>query len=102
MPQHKMVVVDGIRYRVEDAPARPEPVQEPSPGPGQQRPAAPSSDDTPFDPDAHTVEDVLAHLLAADGDERARVLAAEAEGKARKGVLEANLTPPGTSGGAAS
>jgi hypothetical protein len=42
-----------------------------------------------FDPGEHTVDDVLAHLADADDDERARVLAAEETGKARKGILEA-------------
>lgn len=42
----------------------------------------------PFDPSAHNVDDVEAHLDKADADERARVLAAEAAGKKRKTVLE--------------
>ena len=40
-----------------------------------------------FDPDEHTVDEVLAHLAKAEEDERERVLAAERAGKARKGVL---------------
>jgi hypothetical protein len=40
-----------------------------------------------FDPADHTVAEVNAHLEKADDDERARVLAAERDGKARTGVL---------------
>lgn len=41
----------------------------------------------PFDPSEHTVAEVQDHLDAADDDERERVLAAEAAGKARKSIL---------------
>lgn len=41
-----------------------------------------------FDPSTKTVPEVLEHLATADDDERDRVLAAEAEGKARKGIIE--------------
>lgn len=41
-----------------------------------------------FDPEEHKVEDVLEYLADAESDEVQRVLAAEAEGKARKSVLE--------------
>lgn len=41
----------------------------------------------PFDPNAHDVAAVLAHLDAADETEFARVLAAETDGKARKTIL---------------
>ncbi|MFF0389672.1 hypothetical protein ACFYS8_13415 [Kitasatospora sp. NPDC004615] len=102
MPEHKMVVVDGIRYRPEDAPALPEPAEESVTAPEQQ-PDGPDDDEgAAFDPAAHTAPDVLAHLSAANDDERERVLAAEAAGKARKGILEASFLPPGTSGGTAS
>lgn len=40
-----------------------------------------------FDPDAHTVKEVLDYLTSADETERERVLAAEAEGQARKTIL---------------
>lgn len=49
----------------------------------------------PFDPSAHTVDEVLAHLGLADGsqpptvEEYDRVVAAERDGKARKSLLEA-------------
>ncbi|PBC80117.1 hypothetical protein BX265_4953 [Streptomyces sp. TLI_235] len=47
-----------------------------------------------FDPAAHNADEVLAHLAAADDDERARVLAAEAadSGKQRKSVLAYEAT----------
>lgn len=41
-----------------------------------------------FDPAEHTVAEVNAHLEKADADERARVLAAERDGQARKGILD--------------
>lgn len=40
-----------------------------------------------FNPSDHKVEDVLAYLAEADEGERARVLAAEADGQARKSIL---------------
>lgn len=46
---------------------------------------APSS----YDPSAYSVDEVNTYLDGADDDERARVLAAEETGKARKGILEA-------------
>lgn len=39
------------------------------------------------DPSGHTVRDVNAYLAGADPDERRRVLAAEADGKARVRIL---------------
>ncbi|MER5482923.1 hypothetical protein ABT024_06865 [Streptomyces sp. NPDC002812] len=41
-----------------------------------------------FNPGAHNVPTVVAYLDEADDDERARVLAAEAAGKARATILE--------------
>lgn len=41
-----------------------------------------------FDPNDHKADDVIAYLAEADEDERARVLAVEAEGKDRKGIRE--------------
>ncbi|MFI6443820.1 hypothetical protein [Kitasatospora sp. NPDC050543] len=46
----------------------------------------------PFDPAAHSVDDVLAHLAQAAPDERARVIAAESDSKARKTILAASET----------
>lgn len=40
-----------------------------------------------FDPSAHTVTEVNAHLETADDAERTRVLAAEQAGKSRLGIL---------------
>lgn len=41
-----------------------------------------------FDPSTKTAAEVNAHLAKADPDERARVLAAERDGQARKTVLD--------------
>ncbi len=41
----------------------------------------------PFDPSAHNAPQVLDHLKAADRAERQRVLDAEEQGKARRGIL---------------
>ena len=41
-----------------------------------------------YDPADHTISEVEAYLEEADDDEHARVIAAEAEGKQRKGVLD--------------
>ncbi|AZQ77663.1 hypothetical protein EJ997_10245 [Flaviflexus ciconiae] len=41
-----------------------------------------------FDPNDHKADDVIAYLESADEDERARVLAVEAEGKDRKGIRD--------------
>lgn len=44
--------------------------------------------DEVFDPSGHSVEEVNDHLEQADDGERARVLAAEADGKDRKGIVD--------------
>jgi hypothetical protein len=44
-------------------------------------------DGEPFDPGEHVAPEVIEYLKGADGEERARVLAVEAEGQKRKGVL---------------
>ncbi|MFD8318604.1 hypothetical protein [Kitasatospora purpeofusca] len=83
-----MVVVDGIRYRPEDAPARP--TEEPPAPTGPPAPPAVTEPAGPlvlFDPAEHTVPEVLEHLAAADEDETERVLAAELAGPARKGIV---------------
>lgn len=41
-----------------------------------------------FDPSTKTAAEVNAHLAKADPDERARVLAAERDGQARKTILD--------------
>lgn len=43
-----------------------------------------------FNPADHTVSEVNKYLDRADDDERARVLAAERDGQARKGILGDN------------
>lgn len=40
-----------------------------------------------FDPDGHTVAEVNAYLSGVDDGERQRVLAAEASGQSRKGIV---------------
>lgn len=50
--------------------------------------------DVGFDPDEHTVAEVLDHL-DDNPDDRDAVLEAEAAGKARKGVLEASFEADG-------
>lgn len=101
MPEHKMVVIDGIRYRPEDAPRRPAPAPAPTQDPVVTTPTPGSAvtvQAEAFDPAGHTVDEVLAHLGEADDAERERVLAAEKDGKARKGVLEAPAAAPSAGG----
>ncbi|MFE7624631.1 hypothetical protein [Streptomyces sp. NPDC057509] len=86
MPDHKMLTVDGVRYRPEDvARARAREGAGGVLGMGQADPQAPAE---VFDPAAHDVTAVLAYLADADEEETTRVLAAEAAGKARKTILE--------------
>lgn len=68
-------VSGAVRAAVSAAPvpSRPEPAPDPT---------------GPFDPADHTVAQVNAYLADADEDERARVLAAEAEGRNRRGIVE--------------
>jgi hypothetical protein len=44
-----------------------------------------------YNPDDHTVEEVLAHLDTVDADERDRIMAAEVAGKNRKGITDTDL-----------
>jgi hypothetical protein len=55
----------------------------PAPGPTS------GGDGEPFDPGQHTAPEVIEYLKSADDEERARVLAAEADGQKRKGILGA-------------
>lgn len=58
--------------------------------PGELRtvtPPAPAGGGPAFDPGEHNAPEVLAYLADADEAERERVLAAEAAGKARKGIV---------------
>lgn len=71
------------------------PVEQATAAPGENRtltpPAAVSgdgkADGSPFDPGEHKAPEVLAYLKDADEEERARVLALEADGEKRKGIL---------------
>lgn len=68
----------------EDTPEPEEPEEEPEePSPAQ------AVHDDQYDPSYHTVVEVNAYLASADPEERERVLEAERNGKARKGILEA-------------
>ncbi len=100
-----MTVIDGIRYRPEDAreaghrPTGDELVL------AATRPTAPARapEGGLFDPGEHTVPEILAHLAGADETEAARVLAAEQAGQARKGIVGTSApAPAGGSGGTAS
>ncbi|MGQ4514224.1 hypothetical protein [Streptomyces sp. DW26H14] len=90
MPDHKMTVIDGIRYRPEDVArtrrgAGPQVLSLPHAHPrGREGQAA----GAPFDPGAYGVPAVLDHLSRCDEDETVRVLDAEAAGRKRKGLLE--------------
>ncbi|MEV6124851.1 hypothetical protein AB0M23_30825 [Streptomyces sp. NPDC052077] len=101
MPEHKMLTIDGIRVRAEDAARYRARAGGSAGGDGQAPPLTaaqadprpPASDPDPgdgggFDPAARTVLQVIAHLAEADVEETARVLDAEARGDARKGLLE--------------
>ncbi|MFE9920462.1 hypothetical protein ACFYQA_02410 [Streptomyces sp. NPDC005774] len=95
MPEHKMITIDGIRVRAEDAAryrARTAP-----PACGQAPPLTQAQADPRtqgkqeqdgFDPAEHTVLQVIAHLAETDEDETARVLDIEAQGEKRKSLLE--------------
>ncbi|MFJ6440260.1 hypothetical protein [Streptomyces sp. NPDC091649] len=107
MPEHKMVTIDGVRYRSEDA-ARararagaqagaltvadarlPGSSKDTDPGDqGNGDPADQGGGPGGFDPAEHTIVQVIAHLAEADEDETARVLDVEAHAEARKGLIE--------------
>ncbi|MER7696169.1 hypothetical protein [Streptomyces sp. NPDC096095] len=102
MPEHKMVTIDGVRYRSEDA-ARARARAGAQAGtltvadarlPGSSKdtdpgdPAEQGGDPGGFDPAEHTIVQVIAHLAEADEDETARVLDVEAHAEARKGLIE--------------
>lgn len=93
MPTHKMVTIDGVRVRPEDADRYRARAAAPGPaGPltRAQADPGPSAPQAPFDPAGGSVEAVLSHLADADEAETARVLDAEAaeDGKQRKSLLE--------------
>ncbi|BAU83337.1 hypothetical protein SLA_2410 [Streptomyces laurentii] len=97
MPEHKMVIVNGVRVRAEDEARYRRRRTVVSEG-GQAAPltraqAKPKQDDAPeagggFDPSQYTVLQVIAYLAEADMEETARVLDVEASSDARKGLLE--------------
>ncbi|MGE9696670.1 hypothetical protein ACQKFA_23305 [Streptomyces sp. CH6] len=89
MPEHKMIVMRGIRVRAEDADRyRARPPARSGPLTVAQANPAPLAPDAVFDPGAHDVPGVLAHLADADPAETARVLDAEADGKGRKTLTD--------------
>ncbi|MGW7473663.1 hypothetical protein ACWGIT_18970 [Streptomyces cyaneofuscatus] len=101
MPEHKMVTIDGVRYRPEDAErARARARAGAQAGaltvadahlPGSNKDTDPGDQDTDpggFDPAEHTIIQVMAHLAEADEEETARVLDAEAKGEGRKGLTD--------------
>lgn len=51
-----------------------------------------------YDPSEHTVDEVVAYLETADGDEVTRVQDAERAGKGRKGVLAFGAQPASDDG----
>ncbi|MHB9862185.1 hypothetical protein [Streptomyces sp. YIM S03343] len=59
--------------------------------PGEPRTLTPPTGGGEFDPGEHTAPEVIEYLRTADEEERARVLAAEADGKNRKSILAADL-----------
>jgi len=95
-PEHKMITIDGIRVRAEDEAhfrAHRRAGESGTAGPLTSAAADPrtSDQDTPdgaFDPASASVEQVVEYLAGADETETARVLDAEASGKARKSLLE--------------
>ncbi|MFJ9427596.1 hypothetical protein [Streptomyces sp. NPDC101249] len=99
MPEHKMITIDGIRVRADEAArylARTAPAPAPEGGQAPPLTAAQADpraheraqDPDAFDPGEHTVLQVIAHLAEADEGETLRVLDAEASGEKRKGLLE--------------
>lgn len=86
MPEHKMVTIEGVRYRSEDAPkGYTPPARTPT-----TRSVAPEAAE--YDPTAHTVEEVLAYLDEADAEEAEEIYRAEAAGKARTTILKTRET----------
>lgn len=95
MPEHKMITINGIRVRADEADryqartAPPAEGQAPPLTAAQAQPRAQESKDPEaFDPAEYTVLQVIAHLAEADATETARVLDAEAGGEKRKSLLE--------------
>ncbi|MFD8437446.1 hypothetical protein ACFV2I_20390 [Streptomyces microflavus] len=102
MPEHKMVTIDGVRYRPEDAErararagARAGALTVADAHLPGSKTTDPGADDGPgdegaggFDPAEHTILQVMAHLAESDEEETARVLDAETAGEGRKGLVD--------------
>ncbi|MFG3140764.1 hypothetical protein ACGFZA_31735 [Streptomyces sp. NPDC048211] len=99
MPEHKMITIDGIRVRADEASRYRARTAPPAGGQASPLTAAhadprtqekePPADPDAFDPGEHTVLQVIAHLAEADEQETARILDAEAGAKdPRKGLVE--------------
>jgi hypothetical protein len=82
MPEHKMLIIAGVRVRPEDADRYR--TQAPAPERASAPAPAPAG---PLDPAGAKAEDVLTYLGTVGAAEAARVLDAEAAGKARSGIL---------------
>lgn len=63
-------------------------VEQATADPGEPRTLSLPSEPTPFDPGEHKAPEVIEYLKTADEEERKRVLAAEAAGQKRKGILD--------------
>jgi hypothetical protein len=68
-------------------PGEPRSLTPPEPVPASDGDGDGGPDSEPFDPGQHKAPEVVEYLKTADDEERARVLAAEAEGQKRKGIL---------------
>lgn len=99
MPDHKMLTINGIRVRADEAsryrarttpPAggQAPPLTAAQADPRTQENEQEQGDPGAFDPADHTVLQVIAHLADADEDETARVLDVEAGGEKRKSLVE--------------
>ncbi|MGQ4486889.1 hypothetical protein ACN6LM_003904 [Streptomyces sp. SAS_281] len=100
MPEHKMITINGVRVREDEAARYRARARATAPEGGQAPPLTaahadprtqekePERDPDAFDPAEHTVLQVIAHLAEADEDETARVLDAEGSGEKRKGLIE--------------
>jgi hypothetical protein len=90
---HKHLFADPQASDGQAPPAQLKPVEQATADPGEQRTLTPpraagdDGDEKPFDPSEHNAPQVQAYLKDADDEERARVLAAEADGRNRKGIL---------------